>query len=358
MDNNLKTISTVVKSNALIEAGYRLSLQEQRAILLCITKINSKSEKIAEEYVLSVKEYAEHFSIPLSGAYSELKRAISSLYEKSIRVYDEETQGVLDFRWLSEKMYIDGQGIAKICFSQRVAPFLVDLKSKFTSYNLASISNFKSSYSIRIYEIVKQYESLKTRQVSLDWLRNRLQIQNSYKSYGSIKQKILEVAKDEINNLTEMNLDYTAVKTGKKVTHIIFTFSLKSSKTSGKVTKTNEVTLINFIKHLNPILDEFENGKLIDRDKLSFAYNKFKANGNTVDDFEKLITYITNNHLLISSSEDLETLVGQRLYLGYKKTSQKYNSVNNPLSQSYYHEHGTLNEAAINIVDANYEVID
>ena len=50
---------TVYKANKVVEAGYRLTLNEQRVVLACISMINSNKPLTAsDKFELSAKEFA------------------------------------------------------------------------------------------------------------------------------------------------------------------------------------------------------------------------------------------------------------------------------------------------------------
>ena len=50
---------TVYKANQVIEAGYRLTLNEQRVVLACIAQVNSKEALLTtDKFELSAKDFA------------------------------------------------------------------------------------------------------------------------------------------------------------------------------------------------------------------------------------------------------------------------------------------------------------
>ncbi|MGJ3495175.1 replication initiation protein [Piscirickettsia salmonis] len=360
-----KSKKIVVKSNKLIEAGYKLSLQEQRVLLLCISQINSKNVGLSTEYTITAQQYADQYSIALKGAYRELKAVINTLYDRSVSIYDKQNDIEISFRWLSEKVYLNKQGTARVRFSERVEPFLTDLKSKFTSYDLNLIAGIKSSYAIRVYELLKQFGAFGERTVTLDWLKGRLEIndEKSYKMFGSVKQRILEPAKSEINRCTDISMDYKPVKTGRKVTHISFIFESKRKDIVRDIKEEKvdkKVSVAGFIKGLNLVIDTLENSENINRNKLSFAYNKFVANGTAIEDYRKLLDYIASHSSSIKDERDIESVIGEQLYLGKKKSKPfppNWSRVTNPLSQSYYHEHNINDDPVLEAINGAYEVI-
>ena len=71
---------TVVKSNKVVEAGYRLSLNEQRLVLACIAQIKKgQSLSVEDKFTISASEFSDMFDIPIGGAYSELQKVSERL---------------------------------------------------------------------------------------------------------------------------------------------------------------------------------------------------------------------------------------------------------------------------------------
>ena len=64
-----------------------------------------------------------------------------------------------------------GEAVVEVEFSQKLMPYLLELKQQFTTYYLANVMALKSSYSIRIFELLKQYEKIGKRSISLENLR-------------------------------------------------------------------------------------------------------------------------------------------------------------------------------------------
>jgi len=77
----------VVKSNALVEAGHRLSLTEQRIVLSAITRIRRDEEPASDAwYVVSANTLADVAGISASRAYHDLADAVETLWQREIVV--------------------------------------------------------------------------------------------------------------------------------------------------------------------------------------------------------------------------------------------------------------------------------
>ena len=89
----------------------------------------------------------------------------------------------------------DEQGQISFEVNPKLKPYLLNISSNFTSYHLEHITKLKSYYSIRLYELLKQYQDNSGDgwwKVTLEKLKEILKIEiNQYKKYSHFKNKIL-----------------------------------------------------------------------------------------------------------------------------------------------------------------------
>jgi plasmid replication initiation protein len=80
----------VCKSNALVEASYRLSVAEQRIILACISQIR-RDQQITDEvlYSVSATEIAGLTGTRSNTTYDELAKAAQRLKRREVRLFEE-----------------------------------------------------------------------------------------------------------------------------------------------------------------------------------------------------------------------------------------------------------------------------
>ena len=82
---------TVYKANEVVEAGYKLTLNEQRVVLACIAQVNSAEKLlVTDEFELSAKDFAQLFSISEDRAYSELQSIAKTLYQRSVTIHNRK----------------------------------------------------------------------------------------------------------------------------------------------------------------------------------------------------------------------------------------------------------------------------
>jgi plasmid replication initiation protein len=84
----------------------------------------------------------------------------------------------------------------------------------------------KSNYSIRLFELLRQFEFKNERVISLEELRIMLQIEDKYRDFRDFNKRILKPALNELNQKTRYSITIQLIKTLRRVTHIQFYFSI------------------------------------------------------------------------------------------------------------------------------------
>ncbi|HFK1784772.1 MULTISPECIES: replication initiation protein [Bacillus cereus group] len=218
-DLQIKENNIVSKSNTLIEANSRLNLVEQK-ILLCLASNIEPHDRDFKTYTFSIKHFHNLLGLNGSTKYSELSKITKELLSKVIEIRTGEE--LIQVSWLSSAIYNRNKGTIDMRFDPLLKPFLLELSSKFTSYRLANVIKLRSTYAIRIYELLKQYEDLKERTISLENLRYYLDAMDIYPNYANFKQRVLKPSQKELNQNTDISFEFEEIKSGRKVQKIKF----------------------------------------------------------------------------------------------------------------------------------------
>ena len=246
LTNNISLMKnlTVVKSNKVIEAGYRLSLNEQRLVLACIAQIKKgQSLGVEDKFTISASEFADMFDIPLDGSYTELQRVSERLYERSVTIDSPDPDNPkITFtrtRWITSISYIPRDGHLVLQFAPQMIPYISLLEAEFTRYSLASVAEMNSIYGIRFYELMMQWGSFGERSLEIDELKTMLGLEGRYKAIKDFKLRVIDPALKDINQYSDLTASYDQRKCGRRVSHIIFRFHPKGydKKVPAKITK-------------------------------------------------------------------------------------------------------------------------
>jgi plasmid replication initiation protein len=239
----------VVKSNRLIEASYRLGMNEQRIILYAICRCREEQKGLFPDLPVTITAdaFVKQFpSVDKSNVYSQLKEAMNSLYNRSVMIHDidpaTKKARVRETRWISEKAYIDGAGHVQIVFTPEVIKYMTRLEVEFTSYQLEKVGNMTSAYAVRIYELLAQHRDIGNRTLNMAWLRETLQIApEEYKLTTNFIRKVIEVAVDQINKHSDLAVSYKSVKTSRAITDFAFKIKSKDAKPKRQALSDHEI---------------------------------------------------------------------------------------------------------------------
>ena len=216
----------IVKSNQVIEASYQLSSTEQRIVLAAISKISRDAEITDDEIYRVTVDDLRNLGVHEKTAYRDLKDGVNRLYDRSINLaIDDES---IKMRWVQSIRFLESKSVVGLRFSKEILPFISNLSREFTKYSLSDIAGMSSAYAIRIYELLSQYRSIGKREIAVENLRTMLELGKRYPLFADLKRWVIDTAVDQINEYSPLSVTYEQKKTGRKVTHIIFSFKEKS----------------------------------------------------------------------------------------------------------------------------------
>lgn len=256
----------VVMDNVITRAAYNLSVNEQRLILSAISQI-PKSEPVDANRAYHVtRDDFIRMGVNPDTVARDIRVATKDLMKKTLVVKTEI--GELEFNWLKEVLRYDKQAeeklkaqypnpedyskyiralrgynlldslpmrndddniVARIVFSERIVPFLSDLKVNFTKFLLDEVAGFGSIYSFRIYELMMQFKSTSYCKISIKDLRYILNLGNKYEATKDLRKWVIETAVDEINEKSPYIVSYKMLKTGRKFSHLELRFKTRNT---------------------------------------------------------------------------------------------------------------------------------
>lgn len=216
----------VRKSNDMIQKSrYSLTLREQRLLLYAISKIKEDDDG-TKRYKISIREAAR-----ICGQTDKIgKLLIDNVFESFATLRDK---GFTIFTDRGTKVHCafiehpeqDKEGNIEYNFDKYIVPYLFRVKKQFTQYDLGTVVKMRSTYGIRLYELLKSFQYLGGKRILLPELRERLGAEEkSYDKYSLLKKYVLEPALNDIKN-TDLRVDYVEMREGKKVVGINFIIS-------------------------------------------------------------------------------------------------------------------------------------
>lgn len=219
----------IEKRNVLNEIRANgMSLQELRFFSIYLSRINSRDigtrvVRFSLSDFQRIMEFNSHVKIDY------IKNVTNSLLCKVVNV-PTERGGYEGFQlFMRCKVDIDDEGewYVEIDAHDQALPLMFQFKERYFTYQLWNALRLKSSNQLRMYEVLKQYEYIGERVISVKELRELLGISaKEYARYGDFKVHVLDVCQKALDENTDIRYDYEPTgKKGKggKVLHLRFT---------------------------------------------------------------------------------------------------------------------------------------
>ena len=193
----------------------------------------SPNDEDFKHYHISISELAALTGIHKNNLYQDLDAACTRLMSSVIRIKEpDNSKGFLLVTWFSHARYNPEKGWIEFSISPELKPYLLKVKSQFTTYHFAQIAALHSTYSIRLYELLRQFLPLKSvdmgrtsafRDISLKDLREYIGVESHrYPRFTDLRRNILEKVRGELKELTDIAFDFEPVRVGRKIHSIRF----------------------------------------------------------------------------------------------------------------------------------------
>jgi len=295
------TKHSITKHNKLIQASYRLTLNEVRILQYGISLINPKSNEFPLEYEINVQNFIDLFKLEDNkNIYAEIKDTVMGKFREREFTFDFGEGKKEWFRWLIRVTYVDHEGYIKIYLNPYLKPFLHQLQGQFTSYNIDKIALFKSVYSSRIYEIALMNLNASKKNkysfsVKISQFKEQLDIVEKYKKSTDFNKRVLEPSKKEINKHSDIHISYKVIKKGRRYHEIIFTVTRKKEqlkRIENKSEPSLSPAIIEKAKYM--IIDA---GSILDVQEIVKQFFEFSDKNGAPQDIERAFIGFVNHKI-------------------------------------------------------------
>lgn len=228
MDRSGKPSELVTLGNAVVQSAQQLTLAQKRLLMVAVSRLNPRSKALPEKPLrITAQEFSETFDIPLSESYKELKRASDGILAKHVSRTRPGKRGdiVERYAWLSRADYATGEGWIALKFNLDIAPYLVDLRKRFTTYHLSQASSLRSLYSWRILEHFEMFSDKGWWQIPLSDFHSAMETPQSYReNFAQTRRWVIEPSLEELKVKDAWEAEWQPIKRGRKVEALRFDF--------------------------------------------------------------------------------------------------------------------------------------
>lgn len=220
----------ICQSNHLVNSKQDLKLNSMKLIRIAIMQIQKDDVEI-KPYVIPVKKLADLMGTTVNYVYKNMNSIIRDTLKSQIFFAEEgkkiKDTAMLGVNWVSSCSYEPGVGL-KIKLNNDLKRYLIGLKEKYEQYPYENIIGMKSTYSIRMFEIIQSniYKNLIPKNgvdviIPVSHLKECLDCEKKYAEFKEFK-KIIIRSLTEINVLTLFAISYEPIKEGREVSKIKF----------------------------------------------------------------------------------------------------------------------------------------
>ena len=236
-------------------------------------------DKGSNEIIFSfsdLRKLSQYSNRSIERFYSDLDRVYKKMLELNLKYEDEKEirRFVLFSRYIIKK----DEQIIIIKASEDFEYILNKLIGTFTKFDLVDFVSLKSVYSKNMFKLLKQWESKKNVKYEVQVLREILGVPSKYTT-SNFNDRVLKPIMDELPKYFN-DLCLEKLKTGKKVTHLKFTWSSRKEE----------------IKEAEKI--EVEISEKLDKVIKKGIKNRFLAKLLTINNIEKLLKIFEENDLI------------------------------------------------------------
>jgi len=226
-ENNMVLVK---EPHEFIRGKYKLSAFALKILSFLFSKIDPFQDEPFQKYEISVQEIKEIYGKNYGDIYSVVKNTFRNLIDIKIELEDEDEWKI--FTIIVDPTILKRNGTISFFISPNLLQLLKKSKH-FLKYDISILAYFNSAYSVRLYkllkdrlEINKKFNHQDKYLIELEEFKNLLQIPKSY-IYGDIKRKVLTPALKEINEYSDIKVDFEEIKKGRKVEKLAFSIEYK-----------------------------------------------------------------------------------------------------------------------------------
>jgi plasmid replication initiation protein len=228
MDTELTTRNHTRQSHILVNAPYALKKNEIDIVLTLLTAI-TKDDKDFKDYQFTIKEL--EIKTNRKWQSKQLESTIIGLLAKPIKLPTNSKRGFEYVSWFSYFKY-DDSGLITCRFDKALKPYLIDIVGTRILSDFRHLLPMKSSYSKRMYLLLKEYDKIGKRVLNVEKLQDILTVPKSLKNYADFKRNVLKRAEADINKFTDIEVKLSEKKRLRKVVEV--TYTIKKNHTDLK----------------------------------------------------------------------------------------------------------------------------
>jgi plasmid replication initiation protein len=215
----------VRQSNALTNARFEYTELQLDLFFFMLSKLRKTQDSLV--YELNIKELSiltgKKYDFPY--LWQATEGMMSRVFSITTGKYPEQLS------MFQRIKYLTGTGIIEFELTRHILPHLFHLKDNFSSFGLSAALRLTSKYAKRIYPLCSQWKDRgQTKRYHIRDFKAMLNLVNDkdldkekLKSFKDFRVNVLDRSIKQINEHTELHVDYKLEKVGRTYEYITFT---------------------------------------------------------------------------------------------------------------------------------------
>lgn len=217
----------VKKSNALMRCRWTIeSVWEPRLVAFLASMVNTNDTDFQEYEIPIVNIIPKPEQKKGGNTYKDIEDVVDKIMSRVITIYNDK--GWTKYHLFSVCRLDKEKNTIAIKFDPVMRPHYLQLKERFSEYNLIEFMMLSSVYSQRMFEILKSWDDKQEVIIPIGELYDMLDAPDYLRgSYKDFRHRVLEKAYKDITTKTSLRYEWEGIKKGRSITSIKFTFPLK-----------------------------------------------------------------------------------------------------------------------------------
>jgi plasmid replication initiation protein len=227
----LKPIRLIKKSNDLIEARHSLTTWEMRIFLKILFLVNEEKHRGTTNFIIPIRELIHDFRLENNkNSYKFFREAREALATRTIQIFQENKE-TGSWERVNKSLFVetahsirmssdgivtdDDDGYIRLQLHEQIKPYLLNIDGSLDGNYTLFDKNYVVELSLkmlRFYLLLKRFADTGIREMTVDELRDVFDLQDKYKSFGNIKQRIIDKAQQELAAKTDIRFEYEEIR--------------------------------------------------------------------------------------------------------------------------------------------------
>ncbi|MGL4955319.1 MAG: replication initiation protein, partial [Cetobacterium sp.] len=197
------------------------NVKDRNLIFALCYKLMEQEEDVIR---LDVKEVARIGNYKPTKAKDNIYKSLAEAYNriKNASICIKKENGIKHFVLFTVFETFEDTGVIEIEVNKNYRYLLNQVTAPFTIQNLIEYTKLNSGYSQLTYSILRQWDKKKNIELDVDTFREKIGVPKSYDT-SNFNRQVLKPIMEELPQYFK-NLKLEKIKTGRKVTHLKFTW--------------------------------------------------------------------------------------------------------------------------------------